>query len=208
MRLRGRGPGRRGSLLDQAVTLDFDATLVDVHTDDKEGAEPTYKEGCGFHLCSSTATRPMKPSPASSGRGLRGPTRGRPHRPAGASSQPTAGPDGARRPEDGVEVLVRAVRRARPRLPQRHRGKRLLLLDRLRRHRGRAPGHHRRTGGRLGGPHDLDMEDREGAGVAEVTAYLDLSAWPAGTRAICRREEPMWRQFNLFDPRAGATRSS
>ena len=31
------------------VTLDFDATLVDVHTDDKEGAEPTYKKGCGFH---------------------------------------------------------------------------------------------------------------------------------------------------------------
>ena len=36
------------------VTLDFDATLVDatlvdVHTDDKEGAEPTYKKGPGYH---------------------------------------------------------------------------------------------------------------------------------------------------------------
>lgn len=41
------------------VTLDFDATLVDVHTDDKEGAEPTYKKGCGFHplhvYCDETA---------------------------------------------------------------------------------------------------------------------------------------------------------
>jgi hypothetical protein len=34
-----------------------------------------------------------------------------------------------------------------------------------------------------------DDEPREGAGVAEL-ADLDLSAWPAGTRAICRRERP------------------
>ena len=35
-----------------------------------------------------------------------------------------------------------------------------------------------------------DMEVREGAEVAEVTNLLDLSAWPTGTRAIVRREEP------------------
>ena len=34
-----------------------------------------------------------------------------------------------------------------------------------------------------------DDEPREGAGVAEL-ADLDLSAWPAGTRAICCRERP------------------
>lgn len=34
-----------------------------------------------------------------------------------------------------------------------------------------------------------DGEDREGADVCELTG-LDLSRWPAGTRAICRREEP------------------
>ncbi len=34
-----------------------------------------------------------------------------------------------------------------------------------------------------------DGEPRDGAGVAEL-ADLDLSAWPAGTRAICRRERP------------------
>lgn len=45
-----------------------------------------------------------------------------------------------------------------------------------------------------------DMEDREGAG-AQVTSYLDLSAWPEGTRASCRREEPhVGAQFNLLDP--------
>ncbi len=35
-----------------------------------------------------------------------------------------------------------------------------------------------------------DMEERVGAEVAEVTGSLDLSAWPSGTRAICRRERP------------------
>jgi hypothetical protein len=33
-------------------------------------------------------------------------------------------------------------------------------------------------------------DEREGAGVAEITDLLDLSRWPAGTRAIARREEP------------------
>ena len=42
-------------------------------------------------------------------------------------------------------------------------------------------------------PMDQDMAEREGAGVAEITSYLDLSAWPEGTRAI---------------PTAGATRCS
>ena len=35
-----------------------------------------------------------------------------------------------------------------------------------------------------------DTEIRDGAEVAEITDGLDLSAWPAGTRAIVRREEP------------------
>ncbi|MGH9106071.1 MAG: IS1380 family transposase, partial [Acidimicrobiales bacterium] len=46
-------------------------------------------------------------------------------------------------------------------------------------------------------PMTLDMEDRDGAGVAEITAYPGLSTWPEGTRATCRREEPhVGAQFN------------
>ncbi len=42
---------------------------------------------------------------------------------------------------------------------------------------------------------------REGAQVAELTDLLDLSSWPAGTRAICRREEPHpGASFTPFDP--------
>lgn len=36
---------------------------------------------------------------------------------------------------------------------------------------------------------DQEGEQREGAAVCELTTF-DLSAWPAGTRAICRRERP------------------
>ena len=33
-------------------------------------------------------------------------------------------------------------------------------------------------------------DDRDGAEVTEITHLIDLSRWPAGTRAIARREEP------------------
>jgi hypothetical protein len=50
-------------------------------------------------------------------------------------------------------------------------------------------------------PMTQDMQGRDGAGVVEITGWLDLSGWPPGTRAICRREEPhVGAQFNLFDP--------
>ena len=43
-------------------------------------------------------------------------------------------------------------------------------------------------------------EDREGASVAELTKHLDLSAWPEGSRLICRRERPHpGAQFTIFD---------
>ena len=45
-----------------------------------------------------------------------------------------------------------------------------------------------------------DGEDRDGAWVAELTEHLDLSAWPVGSRLICRRERPHpGAQFQIFD---------
>ena len=47
---------------------------------------------------------------------------------------------------------------------------------------------------------DAGGEDRDGAWVAELTDDLDLSAWPAGSRLICRRERPHpGAQFQIFD---------
>ena len=47
---------------------------------------------------------------------------------------------------------------------------------------------------------DAGGEDRDGAWVAELTDRLDLSAWPEGSRLICRRERPHpGAQFQIFD---------
>jgi hypothetical protein len=43
-------------------------------------------------------------------------------------------------------------------------------------------------------------EEREGAWVGELTDRVELSAWPAGSRLICRRERPHpGAQFQIFD---------
>lgn len=184
------------------ITLDFDATLVNVHSD-KEKAAPTYKRGFGYHpllvFCDET-------SEALAGK----------LRPGGAGANTAADHvellgaaiaqlpvvTRADDPAAGMEVLVRAdtagathgfvdaivakgfcfsiglditeaVRLAILSVPERA----------------------------WQIPMTQDMADRDGAGVAEITAYLDLSTWPAGTRAVCRREDPhVGAQFNLFDP--------
>jgi len=47
---------------------------------------------------------------------------------------------------------------------------------------------------------DAEGWPREGAWVAELTDHLDLSAWPAGTRLVVRRERPHpGAQFEVFD---------
>jgi hypothetical protein len=50
---------------------------------------------------------------------------------------------------------------------------------------------------------------RDGAWVAELTEHLDLSAWPAGSRLICRRERPHpGAQFQISTSTATATPAS
>jgi Transposase DDE domain group 1 len=47
---------------------------------------------------------------------------------------------------------------------------------------------------------DADGSDRDGAWVAELSDHIDLSAWPEGSRLICRRERPHpGAQFQIFD---------
>ena len=47
---------------------------------------------------------------------------------------------------------------------------------------------------------NADGNDRDGAWVAELSDHLDLTAWPEGSRLICRRERPHpGAQFTLFD---------
>lgn len=167
----------------QRVIIDLDATLVTAHSE-KELAAGTYKGGFGFHplLCYEAETQ----------EGLAGVLR--------------PGNAGANTASDFLKLL----RLALAQLPEQARGPGLLLradsggathafLDEV-----------VARGLRFSVDFDLtepvreailavpeqawrpalcqDGEEREGAAVAELS--LDLSAWPTGTRAICRRERP------------------
>jgi len=167
----------------ERVILDIDGTLVTAHSD-KEGAAGTYKGGFGFH--------PLLCYEATSEEALAGLLR--------------PGNAGFNTAQEHIEVLERALAQ----LPAEAIGPGLLVRA------DRAGATHEfvdhvvARGLRFSTGLDLtervrhailalpesawqpalasDGEDREGAWVAELA--LDLSAWPAGTRAICRRERP------------------
>ncbi len=166
--------------------LDFDGTLLTAHSE-KEGAAPTYKRGFGFH--------PLLVHLDATGEALAGKLR-----PGNAGSNTTA---------DHVEVLDAALEQ----LPVDPHG-----VEVVARADSGALSHGfvdacRDRGVRFAIGYDLTetvraavlavpkrrwipavtadgMEERDGAEVAEITDLLDLSAWPAGTRAIVRREDP------------------
>jgi hypothetical protein len=189
-------------LAPKKVTLDFDATLIDVHTD-KQEATPTYKKGFGFHpllvFCDET------------GEALAGMLR--PGR-AGANTAADhvalleealaqlpvkcKGDD----PHAGVEMLVRADSAGAT-----HDFVKAIVAKKMEFSIGfdvtvavqKAILQVRK--GNWVEPIRQDMEPREGAQVAEITQWLDLSGWPDGTRAICRREEPHpGAQCTIFEP--------
>jgi hypothetical protein len=183
------------------LILDFDATLVEAHSE-KTGAAPTYKGGYGFSplACFLDATNEalamlLRPGNSSAQNGddhievLDLALAQLPVKPKGAD--PEGGVTMLARTDAGglshkfVDALVErgiefsigfemrnAVRQAILALP------RTAWTEAI----------------------TADCEVREGAEVAELTT-LDLSRWPEGTRAIVRREEPHdGAQFNLFDP--------
>lgn len=189
-------------LAPEKVTLDFDATLVDLHSD-KEQASPTYKKGFGYHpllvFCDETneaLASKLRPGSAGANTAVD-------HielLDAAVAQLPVT--TKADDPVAGMDVLVRADSAGAT-----HgfvdaivakgfelsigfditEAVRLAILD--------VPADAWAT------PMTQDMDEREGAGVAELTTYLDLSAWPQGARVICRREEPhVGAQFNMFDP--------
>jgi hypothetical protein len=181
------------------VILDIDATLVESHSV-KEGAGPTYKHGFGFSpmLCYLDAT----------GEALAGILRPGNATPFSAAdhvallelalAQLPVTPD----PEGGVAMLVRTdsagashlfVEALRARSIefslgfQMHEHVRLAICDLDESQWMEAM--------------DSDMEPRDEAQVAELTEWVDLEAWPPGTRMIVRRELPHpGATFNLFDP--------
>ena len=172
------GPPRR-------VVLDLDATLITAHSD-KEQAAGNYKHGFGFH--------PLLAYEATTKEALAGLLR--------------PGNAGANTAADHVEVLALAVAQ----LPEQAIGPGLLVradsggathvfLDEV-----AACGFRFSVGFDLTEPVRQAIlavpeqgwqpaltqagEQREGAAVAELVLDLEANGWPAGTRAICRRERP------------------
>ena len=175
-----------GAAPEGELVLDFDATLVTAHSE-KELATGTWKRGYGFH--------PLLCYLDNSDEGLSGMLR-----PGNAASNTAA---------DHITVLDDALAQLPPPDPEKKRS----ILARA----DSAGATHdflnalRDRGIRFSVGFDLtatvraavlkmparawvpavrqDGEDRDGADVCELKG-LDLSVWPEGTRAICRREEP------------------
>jgi hypothetical protein len=176
-----------GADADEPLCIDIDATLITAHSDDKDGAAPTYKRGWGFHPMAVFLDR---------GDGL-GESLAALLRPGNA---------GANDGDDHIDVFEMAMA-ALPELPEELRvvvradsaGATHAFLDYL-----RQAGVGFSVGFPLNSavkaairalPDDAwvaatrqDGSVRDGAHVAEITRLIDLSGWPAGSRLIVRRE--------------------
>jgi hypothetical protein len=179
-----------GAWVDGLLVIDLDATLVTAHSD-KQGAAGTYKHTFGFHPLAAWLDR---------GHGTGEPLAAI-LRPGNAAANTAA---------DQIDVVDLALAQ----LPSQAREGQPILV------RADSAGathqfidHLRELGVRFSVGFDLDSRvrtailalpadawvaaidadggDRDGAQVAElVTLDLEAAGWPAGTRAICRRERP------------------
>jgi hypothetical protein len=178
------------------VVMDVDATLLTAHSE-KEGAAPTYKNGFGFHPLLVFLDRPD----VSGGEALAGILR-----PGNAGSNTAA---------DHVTVLDLALAQlpvhARP-TPTVPGGPQVLIradsagathaFMKACRERGVRYSVGLAVDQKIQDaitliPAELwqcairsDGEERQNGQVVELTGLLDLTAWPAGSRVICRRERP------------------
>jgi len=167
------------------IVLDFDSHLVTSHSD-KQQAAPTWKRGFGFHplLCYLDAGSEAL---------------------AGVLREGSAGANTA---SDHVEVLGLALEQ----IPADHLDRPMLVRSDSAGASHDFAGACRETAIRfsLGFPITeavrtaitdtaesawqpamlQDGEPREGAAVCELSARVELSGWPEGTRLICRRERP------------------
>ena len=180
------------------VVLDIDATLIEIHSENKAGTAPTHKRGFGFHpmLCFADAT----------GEALAGTLR--------------PGNAGANTIADHLAVLDAAIDQLPGVVCAGHRrGDDPALVTRLVQVRADSAGCStrfaagcrarnigfavvaRRNDTIHGAIHKIRFDDnrwqpaitqsgepRRGAAVADITDLVDLTDWPAGTRLIVRRE--------------------
>ncbi len=169
----------------QELVLDFDSHLVTAHSD-KEGATPTWKRGFGFHPLLCYLDHCGEPL-------------------AGVLREGRAGANTAADHVEVLELALEQIPRAQLERPMLARsdsaGATHEFATALRETGIRfSLGFEQREAVReavLSVPEAAwrpaicqDGEEREGAQVTELTAAVELEAWPEATRLICRRERP------------------
>jgi len=185
--------GRRGQLV-----LDIDSTLIEIHSENKEGAAPNYKRGYGFHpmICSVFDGEPLWIK----------------QRPGNAAANDIAdhlevidaavamlpAPDAAgHRPSDDDSAVQRSLMvridaaGCSPTLAEKLRERNIGFAVSARSNRsveaaiGSALGDSQRW---RNVPKQARRQLRRGSQVADLTDLIDLSDWPEGTRLVVRRE--------------------
>jgi hypothetical protein len=193
---------RRSSVTnnDRPVVLDIDATLVEVHSENKQGTAPTYKRGFGFHpmLCFADATGEALAARLRPGNAGANTVTDHLGVLDDAVAQLPAGVAAGHRPGDPVAEVARAVVVRTDSAGCTHgfvagcrdRNIGFAVVARSTKQIGAAISRtFTETGtGRWAPARHQDGHLRAGAQVAELTDLVDLSAWPAGTRLIVRRE--------------------
>ena len=180
------------------VILDIDASLVEIHSEHKEGTAATYKGGFGFHpmFCFADATgealagmlRPGNAGASSIEDHLSVLDAAIAQLPAEIAAGHCVGDDPA--------VAARTVRvrtdsagcSARLAHACRARNVGFSVVARSTRQVHAAISRVVNDEDRWAAALDQDGEVRDRSAVVEVTDLVDLSAWPAGTRLIVRRE--------------------
>jgi hypothetical protein len=193
---------RRSSVTNTAepVLLDIDATLVEVHSENKEGTAPTYKRGFGFHpmLCFADATGEALAARLRPGNAGANTVADHLGVLDDAIAQLPAEVTSGHRPGDPAEAVTRPVVVRTDSAGCTHgfvagcRARNIGFAVVARSNKQVAAAISRTytetDAGRWAPARRQNGEPRDGAGVAELTDLVDLSDWPAGTRLIVRRE--------------------
>lgn len=191
----------------EAVTLDFDATLVNSYSD-KQDAAPTYKRGFGFHPLGVWCDETNEALAAMLRPGNAGANTAADHiamLDAAVAQLPAEWQAGHRPGDDSDAVIHRVLARADSA------GATHGFVDALvERNIAYSIGFD--VDGRVRNALlaaqeedwvpavETDGTRRPGAWVIELTDLADLDSWPQGARLICRRERPHpGAQLSLFD---------
>lgn len=187
------------------MTLDFDATLVDAHSD-KQDAAPTYKRGFGFHPLGVWCDETGEALAAMLRPGNAGANTATDHvqmLDAALAQLPPAWQAGHGAGVDAVvhPILVRADSAGAT-----HGFVDALVQRNISYSIGFDVDGRVRDALMLAQEEDwvpaveADGSRRPGAWVLELTDLVDLGTWPPGARLICRRERPHpGAQLSLFD---------